>query len=158
MKKLLIIGIVFICCSCNYNQGENDISRTQIREEISVMMGNYLTDLNKNGMESQMKYMDNSDDFRWTYSNYRRVYLFDDMAQQLNKSENEGYSAHLTFDELEIIPISENIANYTAKLSGFTKFDGKNSDVSILESGTLIKRKDGWKFLNGQTALYDNVL
>ena len=158
MKKLLIISIALICFSCDYNQEKNEFPKTQIKEEISIMMRNFVDDLNKSGVNSQIKYLDNSEDFRWTYSNERKIYQFNDLVKKFNNSKIEDYDVHLSFDELQIIPISENIANYNLKLSGYTKNEGKNTDISILESGTLIKRNDEWKFLNMQTATYDKIL
>ncbi|MEQ8425615.1 MAG: hypothetical protein RIA63_12950, partial [Cyclobacteriaceae bacterium] len=54
---------------------------------------------------------------------------------------------------LRIVPLSASIVNYTGIVSG-TMVDtaGVSSPVSIIESGTIIKRATGWKLLSGQSA------
>jgi len=49
-------------------------------------------------------------------------------------------SIEFKFDTIKVYPLSNSIANYTGTVSG-----------KMIESGTLIKHKNGWKLLNGQS-------
>jgi len=56
------------------------------------------------------------------------------------------------WDTLTIIPLSHDIATYHGTVGGsMTDMAGRTSPVLILESGTVIKRQDGWKLLCGQS-------
>jgi hypothetical protein len=55
---------------------------------------------------------------------------------------------------LKIIPLSKELASYTGRLnSTIVNKLGKVMTFSLVETGVLIKRKDGWKLLNGQTSI-----
>ncbi len=53
-----------------------------------------------------------------------------------------------------MFPLSEKIANYSGIVKGsMIDTSGIKASVLIIESGTVIKRLDGWKLLSGQSAV-----
>ena len=59
---------------------------------------------------------------------------------------------------IKIYPLSEELANYTGIVNcSMTDTSGIKTDVSLIESGVLIKRGDGWKYLSGQTRVLPTV-
>ena len=65
-------------------------------------------------------------------------------------------STDYRWKSLRIDPISEDRAIYTGTLTGaLTDTSGQVTNLSMIETGTVIRREDGWKLLNGQSALLD---
>ncbi|MDW7690645.1 hypothetical protein R9C00_22195 [Flammeovirgaceae bacterium SG7u.111] len=55
---------------------------------------------------------------------------------------------------LEVFPLTNEIANYSGTVRGrMVDKSGVETNVTIIESGTVIKREDGWKLLSGQSAV-----
>ena len=55
---------------------------------------------------------------------------------------------------VRIDPISQDPAIYTGTLAGaLTDTSGQVTTLSMIETGTVIRREDGWKLLNGQSAV-----
>lgn len=66
----------------------------------------------------------------------------------------DGRGTNINCRRHPLIPLSREIATYNARLSS-TVIDtsGIVSRVSMVESGVLVKRKEGWKLLSGQTSI-----
>jgi hypothetical protein len=79
---------------------------------------------------------------------------YDSVAAVLTLNSPKFVSVENTFDTLRIIPLTTELATYTAKLRSVMKdTSGNVSSVNLIETGVVIKRKDGWKLLSGQTSL-----
>jgi len=60
------------------------------------------------------------------------------------------------WDTLRIVPLSKNIANYTGIVKGsITDYQGGINQVSMIETGTVVRREFGWKILSGQSRKLD---
>ena len=79
---------------------------------------------------------------------------YDSMAAVLTLNAPKFVSVENTLDTLRIIPLTTALATYTAKLRSVMRDTAGNvSSVNLIETGVVIKRKDGWKLLSGQTSL-----
>jgi hypothetical protein len=59
-----------------------------------------------------------------------------------------------SFDSLRIILLSLNLATYSGRLkSKMIDTTSKNMNFSLVETGVILKRADGWKLLHGQTSI-----
>jgi len=130
------------------NQNNKEI----IEREIRQMFDNYHNDIKKDGLKAEFKYLDNSSDFFWVPPGYDSALSFDSVKNILLSNSKFIHSIEFSWDTLQVFPLTNTIANYSGIVNG-TMLDSSNtqSTFKIIESGTLIKRKDGWKLLNGQS-------
>jgi len=58
------------------------------------------------------------------------------------------------WDTLRVDPLTREYATYTGKFHGtMTDTTGGVTIVAGIETGVVVKRKDGWKLLRGQSSL-----
>ncbi|GAA3610175.1 hypothetical protein Q4Q39_16700 [Flavivirga amylovorans] len=153
MKLIWTTSLFFIVIFNSYSQKNlNDESKEIITLEIKEMFKNYHNDITKNGLESEFKYLDASSDFFWVPPGYKETLDYDTVKKILIENSKIVNFIEFSWESIKIVPLTNEIANY----SGIIKCVQVDTDhnpmmFKIIESGTLIKRKDGWKFLNGQS-------
>jgi hypothetical protein len=100
--------------------------------------------------------LDHSPDFFWIPPGYEHPIYYDSVESVIKLNATRLKSVVNSFDSLQVIPLSERLAIYTGKMQSVTT-DTSNqvTEVSLIETGVMIKRKDGWKLLSGQTSLLD---
>ncbi len=157
MKKIaliifLIASIFTACQKPVASFTEND--KKKMVDSIRLTLNNYYADIKKDGLTAEFQYLDNSKDFFWVPPGYKDPINYDSVVAVLTKNAPSFSSIHNTWDSLTIIPLSPELASYTGKIhSVMVDTAGKTMDIHLIETGTLIKRKDGWKLLNGQTSM-----
>ncbi|HEV8286104.1 MAG TPA: nuclear transport factor 2 family protein [Chitinophagaceae bacterium] len=123
-------------------------------DTIQKTFRNYYNDLKTLGLTAEFKYLDSSSNFFWVPPGYPSAISYDSVATILKQNAAFFKSIDNRFEDLRIIPLSKELATYTARLhSTMTDTTGNTSNISLVETGVLIKRKDGWKLLSGQTAV-----
>ncbi|MCB9233337.1 MAG: hypothetical protein H6581_16890 [Bacteroidia bacterium] len=153
-KNILFLWILASFISCKNPAPQASFDRDLVAREAEKMLQDYHTSIEKDGLLAEFAFLDSSEAFFWAppglhsavdYDSIRTLIL--QIAPSLQKSELEWKS-------LKVIPLSEEFASYTGIISA-TNLDtaGNSNHSTLIESGTLIKRADGWKILNGQTAL-----
>ena len=153
MKLIWTYSLFLIITFHSYGQKTlNSEDKKSITLEIQQMFENYHNDIIKNGLASEFKYLDTSSDFFWVPPGYEKVLDYDTVKSILITNSKGINFIEFSWENIKIVPLTNNIANY----SGIVKcvqVDTNNNSATfkIIESGTLIKRKDGWKFLNGQS-------
>jgi len=156
MKQLLCICTILTLISCGGIQKQKSLDKELITEEIKQMLSDYHADINKEGLTAEFLYLDNSSDFFWVPPGYTSALNYDSVRSILEKNAKSLSTVKLKWDTLQIFPLSNKIANYTGIVNGqMIDTAGIESNVLIIESGTLIKRGDGWKLLSGQSAILD---
>ncbi|GBF20628.1 hypothetical protein DHD05_10470 [Arenibacter sp. N53] len=101
--------------------------------------------------------MDDSPDFFWVPPGYSSALSFDSVEIILNASHKALQSVKMEWDTLQIFPLTNEIANYFGIVEGvMVDTSGLESAISIIESGTIIKRESGWKLLSGQSEILDS--
>ncbi|WP_223033746.1 nuclear transport factor 2 family protein [Hanstruepera marina] len=150
--SLLIIILFF---SCKKEQPKT-LDKSQVVNEIETMFDEYHEAIKQNGLPAEFDYLDNSDDFFWVPPGYKSTIKYDSIKAILVQNNKSIQSISFEFERLEIFPLSSKIANYSGIVKG-QMVDTANvqSNFKIIESGTLIKRTDGWKLLNGQSRNLD---
>jgi hypothetical protein len=152
--RLVFISIILMAISCNQSSPLTTEEGKQVTDSVSVMLHNYYNDIKTNGLTAEFKYLDNSPDFFWVPPGYSAAISFDSVATVLKQSAPSLKSIDNSFESLRIIPLDRNIATYTARIRSMVMDTaGKVSTFSLVESGVVIKRKDGWKLLSGQTSI-----
>jgi hypothetical protein len=140
--------------SCIEKQPLTEKEKNEVSSGVRQTLYNYYNDIRKSGLTAEFNYLDNSKDFFWVPPGFSGAISYDSVATILNKNAKLFTSINNTFDTLIIVPLRSDLANYTCRLtSTMTLVNGKSSTMLMVESGTLIKRKNGWKLLSGQTTI-----
>ena len=138
--------------SCGDKATLTDTEKNEISSGVRQTLYNYYNDIKKSGLTAEFNYLDNSKEFFWVPPGFTGAISYDSVAAILNKNAKLFTSVNNTFDTLIIVPLRSDLANYTCRLtSTMTLVNGKSSTMSMVESGTLIKRKDGWNLLCGHS-------
>lgn len=153
--RLFIILTTVLLTSCLKEQSKS-FDKQEIISEIQTMFENYHEAIKQDGLTAEFDYLDSSDDFFWVPPGYKSALKNDSIKAILLQNNKSIQSISFDFETLEIFPLSEKIANYSGIVKGIM-IDTSNltSNFKIIESGTLIKRTDGWKLLNGQSRNLD---
>ncbi len=140
--------------SCSQTDNLNESEKELIINDVIEMFGNYHNDIRKDGLTAEFKYLDQSSDFFWVPPDYKSALSYDSVRQILVINEKSFQAIEFNWDTLQVFPLSDRIANYSGIVKGsMIDTSGTKSSVIIIESGTVIKRSDGWKLLSGQSAI-----
>ena len=141
--------------SCSHKQSSLSANeRREIIKEIKKTLDNYYSDIEKDGLLAEFKYLDSSADFYWVPPGFVSAIPFDSVSRILRENAGLFTSIVNSWDTLQIIPISPIIATYSGRLHS-KMVDKKNTtfDVRLVESGVMIKKDNKWKLLSGQTSI-----
>jgi hypothetical protein len=153
-RLILTIFTILTITSCRQSTPLTETEKTSIVLEVRQTLDNYYNDIRKSGLTAEFKYLDNSSEFFWVPPGYSSSISYDSVATVLKQNAPKYNSIDNSFDTLRIVPLSKELATYTGRLhSTMTDTSGKVMTFSLVETGVLIKRKDGWKLLNGQTSI-----
>lgn len=156
-RQTLIFLLILTIASCRQSTVLTENEKEKIIVDVKLTLNNYYNDIRKSGLTAEFKYLDNSKDFFWVPPGYSSSLSYDDIANAIKENALKYKSVDNSFDKLLIIPLSKVLATYTGQLSStMTDTSGKVMRVSLVETGILIKRQDGWKLLSGQTSLLTN--
>ena len=155
-RQILICFSILIIVSCGQPKPLNENERAIVIDEVRRTLDNYYDDIRKSGLTAEFKYLDNSVDFFWVPPGYSLAISYDSVATVLKQNASKFKFIDNTFDTLRITPIRKELATYTGRLhSTMTDTSNKVLTFEMVETGVLIKRKEGWKLLCGQTSILD---
>ncbi len=124
-----------------------------VEVEVAKMFDEYHRAIAKDGLLGEFSFLDTSANFFWVIPGYNSAIGIDSVKAILTATAPMFSEVHFHWQTLDIFPLSNTLANFTGITKGSMKdTSGVDSQVSIVESGTVIKRKDGWKLLSGQSA------
>lgn len=153
----LSILVVLLLFSCVNKQELNTVEKAKITTEINDMFHNYHQDIKNRGLTAEFKYLDTSSDFFWVPPGYENALDYATVKNILEQNATQYTSVELDWETIAIYPISPNLASYTGIVTGhMTDTTNTRTAIKIIESGTVIKRYNGWKLLNGQSANLEN--
>ncbi|HZV70453.1 MAG TPA: hypothetical protein VFG10_12945 [Saprospiraceae bacterium] len=152
---LLLLGII----SCAKPAGElppsSELSETEkaaISEQVKEMFTNYYAAIKKDGLTAEFDYLDHSSSFNWLVPGATRPITYKEAEQGVNEQAQLFSSIDNKWNSLYVYPLKSDIAFYTGEMaSTVADKSGNRSTYTVVESGVVIKRPDGWKLLNGQT-------
>lgn len=156
--KKLTVFILLIVSACQQKKAAmSDEAKADVVTEVRQTLNNYLAAVKRDGLTAEFDYLDHSSDFFWVPPGYNSPISYDSVAAFLRTSASLFKSVENSFDTLRIIPLTEELATYTAKLrSVMTDTSGNVTSIKLIETGVVIKRNDRWKLLSGQTSLIDS--
>jgi hypothetical protein len=145
--------ILFWGCKGEQSRLSTDEAQ-KVESEVRQLLDQYLEAIRKGGITAEFQFLDHSSDFFWVPPGYHTPISYDSVAAVLTINAPRFVSVENTFDTLRIIPLTTALATYTAKLRSVMKDTAGNvSSLQLIETGVVIKRRDGWKLLSGQTSL-----
>jgi hypothetical protein len=151
-----LILLIFFICSCDTREGVSPEERLIIISEVKSTLKNYHEDVNRYGLTAEFDYLDNSDDFFWVPPGYKSQLSYDSVQSILKRAAPAFTSIKNSFDTLAIFPLSKDLASYTGRIiSVSTDTSGKATTMILIETGIMVKRKEGWKLLEGQTSVIE---
>ena len=146
--------IVWLTVSCSQPETLSETERAEIILATKETLTNYYNDIRKEGLRAEFRYLDNSKEFFWVPPGYASPISYDSVAAILNQNAPLFKSIDNSFDTLILIPLSRGLVTYTGRLHSVTiDMTEKSDTITLIETGILIKRKDGWKLLSGQTSM-----
>ena len=155
MKFYNLYCLILLLFLYNCEQNSDTLSaseKEQIVLEVQQMFDHYHSDIKTDGLKAEFKYLDKSSDFFWVPPGYESALSYDSVKFILLLNSKIIHSIAFSWDTLQVFPLTGNLANYSGIVNGImTDSSALKSEFKILESGTLIKRKDGWKLLSGQS-------
>ncbi len=132
-------------------------ARDAVQKEVEEFLDAYHDAMEREGLLSEVDYLDNSDDFFWVPPGYESAISYDSVMIILKINAPSIQQMKLEKDYLYVYAHSFEIATYTARLiSTVIDTAGVINEVTMLETGTVIKRKKGWQLLNGQSRIISN--
>ena len=148
----VIVILTFFSCSKAVETSSQKLDKERVSDEILEMFENYHAAIKADGLKAEFDYLDNSSDFFWVPPGYNSPLSYDEVKIILIENDKAIKTIEFNFDIIQVFPLKNSIANYSGVVSGkMTDTLNNISKFKIIESGTLIKRKDGWKLLNGQS-------
>ena len=155
-KHLLVILSLFYINSCIQTYQLNNKEKQLIINEVTEMFNNYHNAIRNDGLIAEFNYLDQSPDFFWVPPGYNSALSYDSVRGILETNAKSFRSIVFAWDTLQVFPLTKAIANYSGIVAGsMVDTSGVISRLLLIESGTVIKRVDGWKILSGQTALLE---
>lgn len=148
MRNLLFILLaITFGCKSSYDPDE-------IKTEAEKMLNDYHQAMEKGGLMAEFAYLDSSDAFFWVPPGYSSAIDYDSVRAVLVKNAPAIKEIKIRWEALEVIPLTSEIATFHGTVhSEMTDSTGTTTFTCLLESGTLIRRSDGWKLLSGQTRI-----
>ncbi|MCB0703856.1 MAG: nuclear transport factor 2 family protein [Saprospiraceae bacterium] len=132
-------------------------SKELLHQEVVDMLHQYHAAIKKSGLHAEFDYLDPSSDFFWVPPGYESALSYDSVRAILEGNAHMFEAIDFHWETLDVHILSPEIATYSGIVTGsMTDTSGVSSGVAILESGTLIKRADGWKLLSGQSVALES--
>ena len=154
--RILILNLLILVTfsNCDSSTSLSASEKLAISSAVRQTLNNYYNDVKQSGLTAEFKYLDSSSDFFWAPPGYSSAISYDSVARLLRQNAPNFQSITNTFDTLSVIPLSKELATYTGRLqSTMVDTAGKSTTTTLVETGVLIKRTDGWKLLSGQTTV-----
>lgn len=149
--RIALLSTIFFGCE-NYFREKNQ-PELNAEKEVRLMFENYHRDIENFGLTAEFKYLDTSENFFWVPPGFTSPLPYDSVRTIVESNAKMFQSVQLQWDTLQLFQLSDQLLNYTGITSGeMVDTTGNKLRVSLIETGIVIKREDGWKLLSGQTA------
>lgn len=148
---MLCVVVLFSCRRQNPTLSESDKATTI--QDVEQFFDDYFEAIGRKGLTAEFDYLDRSTEFFWVPPGYDQPISYDSVVAVLTQNAPQFSSVDNSFDSLRVIPLTLELATYTARLRSVMKdTSGIVSSIQLIETGVVIKRDGGWKLLNGQTS------
>lgn len=156
MKQLLAVYIftAIFFTGCKDATDLSEPERKEVISNVKEMLYQYNADIKAKGLHAEFDYIDNSPGFFWVPPGAAGPQPFDTIITMIGRNAARLKQVNNTFDTLIVIPITMRLAQYSARIHSIaTDTAGGQTTTSLVETGLVVKRKNGWKLLSGQTSV-----
>jgi len=151
--SFILIAVLFLS-ACQEVDTFTEDEKEAVRSRVKQMLDDYYSAIRTGGMMAEFGYLDNSPEFFWVPPGYSSWISYDSVATVLKANAPAFSSVDNVWDTLRVDPLTREYATYSGTLyTTMTDTAGTVTRVSAIETGVVVKRKDGWKLLRGQTSL-----
>lgn len=154
MRNLCTLACILVlsCNQSNHSSSKHD----NVRSEIKTIFDNYYNDIRKDGLLAELKYLDSSAQFFWVPPGYLNYVSYDSVAAAIRRNAALLKSVDNRYDSLLIVPLSGDHAQFVVRtVSTTVDGGGETTKTAFIESGVMVKRNNGWKFLSGHTSILE---
>jgi hypothetical protein len=81
---------------------------------------------------------------------------YDSVAAAIRRNAGLIRMVNNRYDSLLIVPLTDDYAQFALRTISTTVIANDTTQTVFIESGVMVKRKNGWKFLSGQTSVLTN--
>jgi hypothetical protein len=157
MKQSLFLLVSILLAGCSQRTTlVSPAYHDRVAMEVRETLTDYLDAVRAHGFMGEINYLDDSDDFFWVPPGRTSAIGYDSVIVILRASAPLYQVVDNRWDSLQVVPITKHVATYTGKLtSELTDMHGKTETYHLLETGVVIRRRDGWKLLHGHTSLME---
>jgi hypothetical protein len=154
MRNLFFLPALLLLFSCDQSGKQGAGNDNKALTEIKTTIDNYYNDIRREGLLAEFKYLDSSAQFFWVPPGYLNYANYDSIAAAIRRNAASLKSVDNRYDSLLIIPLTNDYAQFVMRtISTAVDQAGDTSRTAFIETGVMVKRKDGWKFLSGQTSI-----
>jgi len=154
MKQLLLVALPIVLFACTNKDNFTHEQKEEVKQEVAIMFEQYYKDMKNKGLMSEFNYLDHSEDFFWVPPNFHSPLTYDSVKTIITANARATQLADFRWQSLTIYPLTPSVATYAGVVTGIVIDTAQiENHVKLLESGTVIKRKDGWKLLSGQSRI-----
>lgn len=156
MKIVVPTLFIAFCIACTPKQKHiepDSFDKEKVTQEIKETLKNYFDDMNNEGLLSEFKYLDSSEDFFWVPPGFNKRLNYAETRSVIEDNAPQMLNIDNQWKSIEIHALSNNFATYTGVVSAkYNDTANMPHNYELIETGVLIKRGDNWKILCGQTA------
>jgi ketosteroid isomerase-like protein len=153
MAKALIPLIIACTLACS-PRANCPPAELHTAEGAEKALNDYYAAVSRDGLMAEFAYLDSSEAFFWVPPGYTAAIGFDSVASAIRRNANQWRHIEIGFDTVAVHLTGPQTATYSGRLHAeMTDTAGNVTDIHLVETGTLIRRADGWKLLCGQTSL-----
>jgi hypothetical protein len=153
IRLFIIITILATIAGCQPSSFTKE-EQQAVADSVRQTLHRYYEDINRAGLVAELPYLDSSSEFFWVPPGYAAPISYDTVVKIIRQNALLFRNVNNVWDSLRINPLSKDLASYTGQLHSITTdTSGRISRYFLIETGLVIKRNDGWKLLNGQTAV-----
>lgn len=147
-----MILLLFTGFGCKTDPNSELVDKKRVEAEVRTMFDQYHAAIIEDGLTGEFPYLDQSDEFFWVPPGYPEALNYDRIHAILSQNAPALNHAEFHWETLDIFPLTNSLATFTGVVRGHTiDTAGNRTNISLIESGNVIKRSDGWKLLCGQT-------
>lgn len=154
----LFISLFLMCFLCTaFTCGEkplkmNEEEKSEIVKAVKDMTANYFRDFYTRSIDTVLSHYDTSSSFFWaitpdTIALKRSAMVTMHRHALKDYTKFDGY-----WSNIKVEPLTNELAMYHGTYHVNTEDkSGKKGTITGVETGVMVKREDGWKYLAGQT-------
>lgn len=145
----MTLFILLVLAGCS-----KQMDSSQVRQDAFDMLHHYHEAMERDGLLAEFEFLDDSPEFFWIPPGYMSALDYDSVKTILENNAPAISSIQIKWENLEVNALTSETATFHGVvISAMTDTSGQVNSARMLESGTLIRRTDGWKLLSGQTRL-----